>query len=91
MKKAGNYVTRKIAGETIVVPIRAQAAELDFVYVLNEVGASIWSQLDEGRSPAEITEAITASSTCRRRPRVTTSISFLEALRGAGVIEGQVS
>ncbi len=91
MKKAGNFVTRKIAGETIVVPIRANAAELDSVYVFNEVGASIWTQLDEGRSPAEITEAITVEFDVPAETARHDVDQFLEALLGAGVIEGQVS
>lgn len=84
-------MTRKIAGETIVVPIRARAAELDSVYVLNEVGAAIWNQLDAGHSPAAITAAIAeefdvSPETARRDVE-----QFLEKLLEAGVVEGRVS
>lgn len=91
LRKVGDYVTRKIAGETIVVPIRAQAAELDFVYVLNEVGAAIWSQLDLGLAPAEIAAAIASDFEVAPETARQDVDRFLETLLGAGVVEGQVA
>ncbi|MGK2858393.1 MAG: PqqD family protein [Thermoanaerobaculia bacterium] len=84
-------MTRRIAGETIVVPIRARAAELDAVYVLNEVGAAIWNQLDEGRSPAEITATIAAEFDVSAETALRDVEQFLERLLEAGIVEGQVS
>jgi len=91
LRKVGDYVTRKIAGETIVVPIRAQAAELDFVYVLNEVGATIWSRLDEGLAPAEIAAAIADEFEVDPEVARQDVDRFLRALLGTGVVEGQVA
>jgi len=90
LRKVGDYVTRQIAGETIVVPIRAKAAELDFVYVLNEVGAAIWSQVGSGLDAEEIARAIAddfevSAETARRDVD-----RFLHLLLEAGVVEGQV-
>jgi hypothetical protein len=50
-------VTRTIADETLVVPIRADAADLDSIFVLNEVGAAIWALLDTetGLDPIAVT------------------------------------
>ena len=45
-RRASNLATRNVAGETIAVPIRASAADLESIYVFNEVGARIWSLLD---------------------------------------------
>lgn len=45
-RRAANLATRTVAGETIAVPIRASAADLESIYVFNEVGARIWSLLD---------------------------------------------
>lgn len=49
-----NVVTREIAGERILVPIRKQVADMAAIYVLNETGARIWSLLDGQRSLADI-------------------------------------
>lgn len=39
-------VTREIAGETLVVPIRGHLADVRRVFSLNPVGAFVWSRLD---------------------------------------------
>ena len=48
--KDNNVVTRSIAGETIIVPIRGSVGDLDSIYILNEIAATIW-QLIDGRAP----------------------------------------
>lgn len=49
-----NVVTREIAGERILVPIRKQVADMAAIYVLNETAARIWNLLDGQRSVADI-------------------------------------
>ncbi len=51
------FVTRQIAGETIIVPVCQSVADLGAIYSLNEVGSRIW-QLIEGATPVD---RITAS------------------------------
>lgn len=58
-KKSENVVTRSVAGERVLVPIRAQAADLDSIFTLNDVGAQIWDLIDGVRTPEQIAEAIT--------------------------------
>jgi hypothetical protein len=54
-----SFVTRRIAGETIVVPVTGDVADLDSVYTLNEVGSFIWQLIDGRRSAQAIAEAVT--------------------------------
>jgi Coenzyme PQQ synthesis protein D (PqqD) len=56
--KDPNVVSREIAGERILVPIRKQAADMAAIYVLNETGVSIWNLLDGQHSLADIREAL---------------------------------
>ena len=44
--KNPDIVFRKIAGETILVPIRNNLASLESIYTLSEVAARIWELLD---------------------------------------------
>jgi hypothetical protein len=44
--KKEDFVTREIAGETIIVPIRKQAGDLESIYTLNELGTTIWGMID---------------------------------------------
>lgn len=53
-----SIVSREIAGETILVPIRQNVGDLESIYTLNETGARIWSLLDGERSVGEIRDAI---------------------------------
>lgn len=44
--RSEDFVFRLVEGEAILVPIRAQAADLDGLYGLNPVGAWIWEAID---------------------------------------------
>jgi hypothetical protein len=55
-----SFVTRRIAGETILVPVTGHVAELDSIYTLNEVGSFIWHLIDGRRSARAIAEAVSA-------------------------------
>jgi hypothetical protein len=57
-RKKGEFVTRSIAGETIVVPVRGQVGDLDAIYNLNETGAFIWEQIDGRKSVTQVVEAV---------------------------------
>lgn len=53
-QKDPSIVYRQIAGEALLVPIRASAADLDSIYALDEVGAYIWELLDGQRLVKDI-------------------------------------
>jgi coenzyme PQQ synthesis protein D (PqqD) len=55
-----SFVTRRIAGETILVPVTGHVADLDVIYTLNEVGSFIWHLIDGRRSAQAIAEAVSA-------------------------------
>ena len=72
-----SFVTRRIAGETILVPVTGHVADLDAIYTLNEVGSFIWHLIDGRRSAQAIAEAVSAeydvtleraAPRCRRAP-----------------------
>jgi hypothetical protein len=53
-RPSGNVVTRNIADETILVPISGNLANMERIFTLNEVGASIWRLMAEGKSVEKI-------------------------------------
>ncbi len=55
-----SIVSREIAGEVILVPIRNKVGDLSSIYTLNETGARIWSLLDGERTLAEVRDAMVA-------------------------------
>jgi hypothetical protein len=84
---SGNYVTRRIAGETIVIPIRAEAAQLDSVYVFNEVGARIWGLLEAGQSEDAIVTTLAAEFEVDQERSRADLLGFVGVLREAGLVE----
>jgi hypothetical protein len=58
LAKANDLVTRRVAGETIVVPVRCHVADLDSIYTLNEPGSRIWELIDGRNRIDDIVQAI---------------------------------
>lgn len=53
-QKRSSVVVRQIAGETFLVPVRGELAQLHRLFALNPVGAFIWQQLDGIRDLEQI-------------------------------------
>ena len=53
-KKADEIVSRSIAGETLLVPIRGKLADMQRIFALNPVGEYIWKRLDGEKPLGEI-------------------------------------
>jgi hypothetical protein len=49
-KRRESVVRREVAGETFLVPIHGHLADLQELFVLNEVGSWLWERLDGERS-----------------------------------------
>jgi len=54
--KNPDFVSREVAGEFILIPIRRQLNEVNSLYVLNETGGVLWNRIDGKRSAREIIE-----------------------------------
>ena len=59
-KHSPSIVSRSIAGEMILVPIRKNVGDLESIYTLNETGARIWELIDGQRSSADIHKQVVA-------------------------------
>ena len=57
-KKDPNMISRKIADEIILVPIRQNVGDLESIYTLNEVAARIWELMDGEMKVREIKDKI---------------------------------
>ena len=53
-QKNPDIVSRKIADEYILVPIRQNVGDLESIYTLNEVAARIWELIDGKKKVKEI-------------------------------------
>lgn len=53
-----DFIFRKIVEETILVPVHKDVAEMDHIYVLNELGAFLWERLDSPKTLAELARLV---------------------------------
>ena len=58
LSKREEIISREIAGETILVPIRGKLVDLQHIFSLNPVGAHVWRELDGKRSLAEVRDSV---------------------------------
>ncbi len=52
--RSDSLVTRDLAGEKIIVPVRGKVGDLNSIYTLNTVANDIWNLLDGKRTVAQI-------------------------------------
>jgi len=88
--RKGEFVTRIIAGEAVVVPVRGQVGDLDAIYHLNHVGAFIWSLFDGQTSVRDIAQAVREEFDVALEYSERDTLQFVDALQSAGVIEPSV-
>ena len=86
--KDKNLVARSIAGETLIVPVRSDVADLDYIYALNEVGSRVWELLDERRSVDKVVEAICTEYEVPPEQAARDVGELLSSLEAAGLIHG---
>ena len=82
-----NLVTREIAGETMIVPIGGQLADLQKAYSLNATGSFIWEHLDGNTSLDAIHRAVAKYFKIGNKDAWTDLAELVADLARAGLIE----
>jgi hypothetical protein len=86
-RKSDSFVYRDIAGEAVLVPIRSSTADLDNLYVLNDVASRIWELLDGQRSLEQIVGSICDEYDVCSEVAKADTVEFIEELGNLGGIE----
>ena len=89
-QRAGSVIARRVAGETVLVPLAARTPDPEFksarLYVLNETGEFLWALLDSPRSSADLARNLTREyETAAGRAHSDVEV-FLAALRDIGAV-----
>lgn len=88
-KKSDSIVSRKIADEFILVPIRQNVGDLESIYTLNASAARIWELIDGEISVREIREKIVDEFEVTPEEAEKDLMEHLQRLEGIkAVIEG---
>lgn len=82
-----DVIMRDIGGEVFLVPIRGQLADLQELFVLDEVGSWLWQRFGAEAGVDELAElVVTEFETTIDRARADVAI-FLDELLAAGLVE----
>jgi Coenzyme PQQ synthesis protein D (PqqD) len=90
-RRVDEVVQRDVAGETFLVPIHGRLADLQQLFVLNEVGSWLWERLDGSHQLDDLVRGITAEfevddSRAKRDVR-----SFLKQLSEVSLLRSPIS
>jgi hypothetical protein len=85
--RSDNVVSRVIAGETLIVPVRRGVADLASLYSFNDVGSTIWEALVTPRTVSELVTVLQgAYEVTPEKAREDLEV-FLTEAQAAGVVQ----
>jgi hypothetical protein len=87
LRRSSNVVSRVVADEAIVVPIRRGVADLNSIYTFNESGTLLWSLMDKGLDPAELVTSLQTEYGLSGDQARADAEAFLKELSEEGLIE----
>jgi hypothetical protein len=85
-RRSPDVVCRAVGAESILVPIRNNVGNLDFVYTLSTVAARIWTLLDGVRPADEIIDVICAEYDVDRDTAQADLAALVSDLAGVSLI-----
>ena len=85
--RSRSVVSRVVAGETLIVPVRGKVGDLASIYSFNETGSLIWKLLDTPRAVGEVVGAVAEEYQVDTEQVRQDVLRFLGEMRGAGLIE----
>jgi hypothetical protein len=85
--KKGEYVSRLIAGETILVPVRGQVGDLNAIFNLNEVASFIWDRIDGSAGVHRIAASVASEFDVAPAEAARDTHDFFASLIQAGLVE----
>jgi hypothetical protein len=80
-------VSRVVAGETLIVPVRGKVGDLASIYSFNETGSLIWKLLDTPRTVGEVVVAVAEEYQVDTKKVRQDVLRFLNEMRAVGLIE----
>ncbi|MGP0020700.1 MAG: PqqD family protein [Candidatus Sulfotelmatobacter sp.] len=80
-------VARVVAGETLIVPVRAKVGDLASIYSFNGTGTLIWKLLESPRTVAQLATAVAEAYEVDRSRAERDVTDFVSEMKSAGLVE----
>lgn len=85
--RSNSVVSRMIAGELLIIPVRGGVGDLASIYGLNPVGSAIWQAIAQPRTTDEIVDAIDQEFEGDRAKIQQDVELFLAEMNSAGLVK----
>jgi hypothetical protein len=85
--RSTSVVARVVAGETLIVPVRAKVGDLASIYSFNGTGTLIWKLLESPRTVAELAASVVEEYDVDLTQAERDVQEFVEEMKNAGLIE----
>jgi len=87
IRRSSSVVSRVVADEAIVVPIRRGAADMDSIFTFNETGTQLWAMVEESQSASKMAAHLQTEYGLTAQEAAADVQQFLADLAEAGLIE----
>jgi hypothetical protein len=84
--RSPRFVSRRLDGELLLVPVSAGAADMDSIFILNPVASLIWDSLD-GRPLADVVARIEGEFDVAGETAATDAADLLRELIGMNAVQ----
>ena len=85
-KKNKDIVSRKIAEELFIVPVKGKLADMQRIFTLNPVAEYIWQAMDGQKSLDDIRSHIVSHYDVDKEQAESDIVDFIEELKAADLI-----
>jgi len=85
--RSQSVVARMVAGETLVVPIRAKVGDLASIYSFNGTGSLIWKLLESPQTIAELAAAVSREYDVEPAEAERDVTDFVNEMKAVGLVE----
>src|SRR5882672_5127929 len=85
-RRSTTVVSREIASETLVVPIRGGVGDLDSIFSFNPVGSDLWTLMEKDTSLGEMASWVVAHYEVGRDQAFEDIRNFVNELLSAGLV-----
>lgn len=89
--RSQSVVARVVAGETLIVPVRARVGDLASIYSFNGTGTLIWRLLESPRTVADLAAAVATAYEIDAAQAECDVTAFVEEMKAAGLVEVSVN
>ena len=85
--RSRSVVSRVVAGETLIVPVRGKVGDLASIYSFNGTGSLIWKLLDTPRGLTDLIDAVEREYEVEKEQAQKDVTQFLNDMRSVGLLD----